>query len=208
MKSLNQYVNEYLIKKSVSKVRGYKHTPKTKKELQEAILEELTNNNTDLSCIDTSKIKDMSYLFNDEHTNLPDIDISEWNVSNVETMEGMFVMYKNFNCDLSKWDVSNVYNMASTFDGCEKFEGKGLENWDIRNVEYMYRTFAYCYHFDGKSIEDWDVKNVVDMREMFEGCKNLNCDLSKWNVYSVNINNMVDMFYGCNKQKLPNWYID
>jgi surface protein len=41
-------------------------------------------------------------------------DISNWNVSNVTTMERMFDC-SEFNGDISKWDVSNVEYMNSMF---------------------------------------------------------------------------------------------
>lgn len=43
-------------------------------------------------------------------------DISQWDVSNVENMEGMFER-SNFNRDISKWDVSSVKHMTSMFKG-------------------------------------------------------------------------------------------
>ena len=43
-------------------------------------------------------------------------DISEWDVSNVKDMGGMF--YSSlFNRDISEWDVSNVKNMWHMFLG-------------------------------------------------------------------------------------------
>ena len=82
----------------------------------------------------------------------------------------IFCNYKTkFDCDLSNWDVSNVENMMSTFFGCTRFTGKGLENWDVskvRNTQYM-----------------------------FNDCKEFNCDLSKWNTNNVKC--MDDMFGNC-----------
>ena len=37
--------------------------------------------------------------------------ISNWDVSNVTNMEGMFYYCKEFNQPLNNWDVSNVTNM-------------------------------------------------------------------------------------------------
>ena len=42
-------------------------------------------------------------------------DLSEWNVSRVEVMNGMFEGCSNFNSDLSKWNVSNVKYMSGMF---------------------------------------------------------------------------------------------
>ena len=49
-------------------------------------------------------------LFNSSYLGSSDLnsDLSQWNVSNVTNMDGMFWLARGFNCDLSHWDVSNV----------------------------------------------------------------------------------------------------
>ena len=42
------------------------------------------------------------------------VDISEWDVSKVRSMQAMF-NGSVFNGDVSKWDVSNVENMTDMF---------------------------------------------------------------------------------------------
>jgi surface protein len=44
-------------------------------------------------------------------------DISNWDVSNVTNMRGMFGLSK-FNCDISSWDVSKVFAMDDMFEEC------------------------------------------------------------------------------------------
>ena len=114
MKSLSQYIQEKLIIKKNKGSNNYKYFPKTKKELQDIILKRIKHegNEVDLNDIDVSKITDMSTLFKGTDFNG---DISSWDVSNVETMEGMFWGCMNFNSDISNWDVSNVKNMAFAF---------------------------------------------------------------------------------------------
>ena len=57
---------------------------------------------------DTSRVTDMSYLFQDNpskgfRTNNFNSDISKWVVAAVTTMMGMFEGATNFNSDLSNW---------------------------------------------------------------------------------------------------------
>ena len=183
MKNLNQYITEYIIKKKldnpIDSEDHYEYFPKTKYELIEILNKLIKNNIYDFNCIDTSNITDMANLFYNEKFEYINIDVSNWNVSNVTNMNYMFCNCKNFNCDLSNWNVSKVTNMGSIFDRCKNFKGKGLENWDVHNV--------------------------TNMRSMFYKCKKFNCNLSKWNVNKVkDMNYALD---DCTSLKnKPSWY--
>ena len=214
MKHLNTYITEYIIKKKLVKPiysgTSILYTPKNNGELADLIIKLLNDDETNLNCIDVSNIKVMQNLFDYVNDNVivKDIDISEWDVSNVIDMTEMFTNCNKFNCDLSKWDVSKVKYMDNMFDSCYNFTGKGLENWDVSNVTNMEFMFAECDNFEGKSIENWDVSNVENMEDMFENCKNFNCDLSNWDV--SNVKHMDEMFVNCSKFKgkgLENWNV-
>ena len=213
MITLSQYINEYLIKKKIDKVRDNKtpilYTPKDKKELLKIICKLLKSGKTNLNCIDTSNITDMSDLFSDvenkKHIPVKDIDISEWNVSNVTNMFAMFYACEHFDSDLSNWDVSKVDNMHTMFADCKNFTGKGLENWNTAKLEILTNTFYNCYKLDC-DLSNWDVSNVYEAKYTFTRCIKFDCDLSYWDV--SNINNAVGMFYGCENLKgkgLENW---
>ena len=88
--------------------------PLTKEELRNEIKIRLDRGQTNLNDIDTSKITNMSFLFQ-FFNHIQDIDISLWNVSNVRSMAGMFYNCKNFNCDLSGWDIGNVESCVDMF---------------------------------------------------------------------------------------------
>ena len=142
MKTLNNFINEALIKKD-TKIKIYKYHPKDRDELR-SLIEKLLDEhgeNTDLNDIDTSYITDMHRLFIylDPHN----IDISRWNVSSVEDMRSMFYECKNFNSDLSKWDVGKVKNMNCMFFKCNTFNSD-LSRWDVSNVEDMNAMFYGC----------------------------------------------------------------
>ena len=208
MKNLTQYITEYLIKKKVDKVRGgYKYHPQTKNELINNINEILKKGETDLNCIDTSNIIDMSYLFIKCYKKYRNVNfnVSEWDVSNVTNMESMFDNCINFDCDLSNWNVSNVKTMIGMFNGCDNFTGKGLENWDVSNVKYMSGMFTGCFDFDC-DLTNWNVSKVYEIEYMFYNCDNFTGKgLEKWNVSKGA--NMKKIFYGCKSLKnKPSWY--
>ena len=88
MKTINTYITEKL-KIGKSTEQQYTCQPKTKAELREILEERLAKDkNANLNDIDVSYVKDMTKLF--QALNPHNIDISEWNVSNVENMIGMF----------------------------------------------------------------------------------------------------------------------
>ena len=88
MKSLTSYIQEKIIIKK-GKSNNYNYFPKTKKELQDIILNRIKEegNEVDLNDIDVSNITDMSSLFKKTNFNG---NISRWDVSNVTTNRYMF----------------------------------------------------------------------------------------------------------------------
>ena len=205
MKHLNQFITEYIIKKKLDKPidSEYKYHPQTKEELIKNIKELLYKRENDLNCIDTSAITDMSFLFLNINVIIDNIDVSNWDVSNVINKEGLFNNCKKFNCDLNKWDVSNVKDMSYMFYNCGNFDCD-LSNWDVSNVTNMYTMFEGCSKLKGKGLENWNVSKVENISYMFFDCINFDCDLSNWNVN--NVKNMKRMFYNCNLKNTPKWY--
>ena len=145
----------------------YKYFPKTKKELRSLIEQRIEDegNEVNLNDIDVSAITDMSYLFLNSDFNG---DISNWNVSNVTDMNGMFECCTKFNQDLSEWNVSNVTDMNGMFCGCESFN-QDISNWDVPNVTDMYCMFVGCKSFN-QNLSNWDVSSVENMAFMFNNC--------------------------------------
>ena len=141
MKTLEQHIDEALkIGKNLSEWSSYSCQPKTKKELEHIIEDRISKDgpNCDLNDIDTSLIKDMSYLVFKSNFNG---DISNWNTSKVEDMSRMFY-YSDFNSDISKWDVSNVKRMRSMFDGSNF--NQDISNWKINEDCNVIDMFSQC----------------------------------------------------------------
>ena len=81
--------------------------PSTRESLENEIRIRLDREQYNLNDIDTSMITDMSYLFTGfKNKKLSKIDISLWDVSNVENMRGMFYNCSNFKSEISRWNVS------------------------------------------------------------------------------------------------------
>ena len=116
------------IGKNISEFSVYSCQPKTKKELEKIIEERISKEGTncDLNDIDISLIMDMSYLFYGSKLSEFNGNISEWDVSNVKDMRGMFA-YSNFNQDISNWKINKYCTTNSMFREChikEEFKPK------------------------------------------------------------------------------------
>ena len=161
----------------------------TNETIQQIVKDELDRlgHDCDLNHIDTSEVTNMYSLFSD----LGDTGDKDH--------------YRDVNPDISKWDVSNVESMEYMFMHCIKFNSD-ISEWDTRNVKTMHSMFVRCYEFN-QDISKWDVRNVEDMRYMFRDCKKFNQDISGWNVVKVKKNNY--MFEDCfiNVKYKPNFRI-
>ncbi len=127
---------------------------------------------------------------------LRDISISDWDVSHVTNMDGLFADCEVYGIEsLDNWNVSNVTSMEEMFNGylASDVNSIGISNWDVSSVENMKNMFRYCYFSDEPL--NWDVSSVENMEGMFYGCRSFNLDLSEWDVSSVE--NMKEMFYNC-----------
>lgn len=139
-------------------------------------------------------IKDTSYMF-DMCQGFRQ-DISEWNVTNVTNMEGMFRECRSQISDLSSWDVSNVTNMSHLFEQSSGSFPSTLSKWNVSNVTDMSYMFSYGNaHQVGLDIGAWDVGRVVNMSYMFDRAHSFNVDLSSWDV--SNVTDMSYMFNEC-----------
>ena len=100
------------------------------------------------------------------------IDISYWDVSNIESMKQMFYLCKELKSvgDISKWNVSKVTNMVYMFYECNELEFIGdISKWDVSNVIYMTHMFEGFKKFN-QDISNWDISNVKAIMYMFDGC--------------------------------------
>lgn len=144
--------------------------------------------NLNLNWIDTSGVTTMNHLFGRLFDMKIDVDISRWDVSNVEDMSSMFDN-KNFNTDISKWDVSSVKTMESMFNS-SSFNGD-ISGWNIKSLEKCSYMFADS-NFN-RDISAWDVSHISYMYSMFSWSK-MDRDLSSWDV--SNAKNSYQMFAG------------
>ncbi|MCP4456809.1 MAG: BspA family leucine-rich repeat surface protein [Cytophagales bacterium] len=114
----------------------------------------------------------------------PDLDL-------VKNMSYMFRDVGLLNGDLSSWDVSNVELMNGTFDDCNIYSG--LASWNTESVTQMSSMFSDSPF--NEDISGWDVSNVEFMSGMFRRSSNFDQDLSEWDISSIQSAGMRWLFY-------------
>ena len=149
-----------------------------------------------LQMLDTSKVVDMSHMF-DGCITLLNLDLSTFNTKNVIDMKYMFNACNSLKVlDISGLDTSNVIDMNHMFSACQSLTSLDLSTFDtskVTNMEYMFNA--------GNSLTSLDVSNfntskVTNMKKMFDGCLNLKTlDVSNFN--TSNVDNMSYMFSAC-----------
>ena len=214
MKTIHTYISE---KFQVGKdnIRTYAYEPKDRNELIECIKEKVEKEGLgtkekplNLNDIDTSKITDMSRLFDAEDGDLVKLskngyfDISDWDVANVTDMYCMFY-YSSFDGNISDWDVSNVKNMKNMF--AHSLFNSNISDWNVSRVRDMSYMF-YWSKFTGKngSISNWNVSNVEIMTCMFSHTK-FSSNIDKWNIKSLKHKDLVVMDCPL-EDNPPKWY--
>lgn len=179
---------------------------------------------TDIDNLNTSKVKDMTEMFY-SCAMISSLDLSSFDVTNLETIEMMFMLCLNLrdlklptgqnkcknmlatfsHCNfttinLAEFDTSSVENMQALF--CPyKGETLDLTNFDTSSVTNMFAMFS-----SSGAPETTNLKNIIgintlntskvqNMNDMFMGCKFTSLDLSNWD--TSNVTEMENMFKDC-----------
>ena len=131
---------------------------------------------------DTSKITDMSKLFNEKYSF--NEYIAPWNTSNVTNMSGMFWQANQFNQYIGNWDTSKVTDMSAMFSHGNFNQDIG--NWNTSKVVDMGFMFSNATKFN-QDISRWDTRNVTTMLYMFSNASAFNQNIFSWNLSSLGV---------------------
>ena len=134
MKNLDQYILESL--------KGYKpgtiDTKKHKEQLPQSCEKYFANQKVDVDDIenlDTSNVTNMDNMFGYAKFNSDSLDLSSWDVSNVEDMSYMFLSSNIKRLDLSNWDTSSLEYINNIFYECKNLEYLDMSGWDTSKVK-------------------------------------------------------------------------
>lgn len=146
-----------------------------------ATISEMDPKFDDYTSICTSKVTDLSQLFeNAKGFNQP---IGNWDTSNVTNMYKLFELTDEFDQPIGAWDTSNVVNMDRMFTWATAFN-QPIGAWDTSNVRTMVTMFSSAARFD-QSLRNWDTSRVLDMRGMFNWTQSFEQDISTWCVSNI-----------------------
>lgn len=155
-------------------------------------------NITNIGNMNVSKSDGISYVFSNCSA-LTQLDLSNWDTSNIQYMIGTFSGCTNLteiNC--SGWNTSKVYNMQAAFYNCKSLQTLPVRDWDTRSVMYMDNAFAYCESLTNLDVSKWDTSKVVELTNVFYHCSSLTTlDVSKWK--TTNVLRAENLFAVCEK---------
>ena len=98
----------------------------------------------DLSHWDTSKVKDMAYMFYYNNT-LKSVNFSGWDTSNLTNTQYMFHYCSNLTeLDMKHFNVSKVTDMTNMFNACERLVSLDITGWDTSKVTVINSMFQNC----------------------------------------------------------------
>ena len=165
----------------------------------------------DLSSFDTSKVTDMSFMFN-SMSNLTALNLSNFDTSKVRYMDYMFYgMSSLTTLDLSNFDTSQVKNMSYMFNSMSKLNALNLSNFNTSKVWDMRAMFANMSNLTSLNLSSFDTSRVTDMSYMFYGKSSLTTlNLSNFDTSKVtDMRGMFSLEYeDMSKDKLEKIYVN
>ena len=127
-----------------------------------------------------------------ECSDITEIDLSNFNTSNVKNMQNMFHECSSLtSLNLSNFDTSKVKDMSRMFQGCSSLTSLNLSNFDTPKIEWMMFMFNYCTNLEYINmlkLKEGFYTGLVYYFNMFE-------NVSNNIVVCINKNNILKQIY-------------
>lgn len=106
---------------------------------------------------------------------LSEIDISKIKTSKVTDMSGMFNNCTSLEMvnGIGKIDTTRLMYTRLMFNGCNELKVIDISKWNTKNIVDMGYMFNWCKNLELVNIGSIDISNVKDMGNMFNGCTKL-----------------------------------
>ena len=156
------------------------YTPPTGENVNRRVIGPLSGENI-VKLYYSTVPESLKQMFNNVY-NVKEIDLSNFDTSNVNDMEDMF----NYCHDLEKVNLTNfvtskVTKMKGMFEGCKKITSLDLSSFSTSLVTTMKSMFCSCEGLEYLNIKSFDTSSVNDMALMFCDCRKLeNIDISSF----------------------------
>lgn len=145
----------------------------------------------DMTGINTSRVKNMSWMFHSSKNIYKHIELSSFDTSNAEDMSYMFAtsgmktMENVDPIDFSKFNTSKVKNMEGMFS-YSFLPSLDIRNFDTSNVENMRLMFDTLANIRNLDLSGWNVKKVNNIQGIFTRLGKIqSLNLSGWQMDSV-----------------------
>lgn len=146
----------------------------------------------DLSKLNTSNVTEMLGMFHGSY--VPTLDVSNFDMRNVENIFIMFANLKNVTTlDVSHFQTPRLNWMTGVFQNSSRITSLDLSSWNTSAVKSMNGLFSDMSSLNSLNISNFNTSNVTTMASMFNGAKSLtSLDLSHFDTSKVI--DMVSMF--------------
>ena len=161
-----------------------------------SMFKDIGNNYSNMNLIDTagintSRVKNMSYMFHSSKWIIKKINLAGFDTSNVTDMSYMFGSYA-YNpswsvdpIDLSSFNTSKVTNMQGMFRS-SYFPSIDIRHFDTSNVTDMSFMFSDLRKATSLDLSGLNVKKVSNIQHIFSGSNDLqSLNLAGWELDSI-----------------------
>ena len=114
---------------------------------------------------DLSSVTNFQYCFFGNTSLIGNSSFSNWDVSNVTNMRGLFRGSSSFNQNISSWNTINATTFLEMFLDASSFN-QDISNWNVSNVTLFTTMFFGASSFN-QYIGNWDISSITSMSSIF-----------------------------------------
>ena len=150
----------------------------------------------DLSEFDVSSVTTMNEMFVN-CSNLTSLNLGNFVTSGCKNMNSMFKnCYSLQSIDLSTFITNIVTNMNGMFSGCSSLASLDLSTFNTNKVANMNGMFSGCSSLTSLDLRNFDTSSLKYMEKIFSDCKALSTiDISSFNTISIKSMNSIFTFF-------------
>lgn len=127
-----------------------------------------------VGCNELSDLKYGFFLdFLSDIERIEEIDLSEYDTSDILEMSIMFNNCYASKFNLSRFNTSKVKSMDFMFSCCENLVELDLSSFDTNNVVTFEGMFIHCKSLERIYLNKFDLTKAIFYNSMFYGCDNL-----------------------------------